>query len=249
MLVTALPRLTRFVASSFLLASSSYCLAQEPADQTAQPAQPKSHRMPVPRKFSYACDNGLTVNVTLREQNARVTLKDKAYSMRQVRSGSGARYAEGSIVWWNKGYQGFLQDESDPNHPIKLAENCKQLSPPPNSGAAAHTVSGTVAYRERVAMPENANLSIQLQDTSRADAPAQVIAQQEITFAGRQVPVPFELAYEPAKIDPKHTYSVSARITVDGQLRFLNTSAHLVLTQGHPAKVNLMLQPVTPPAK
>jgi len=89
--------------------------------------------MPVPRKFSYACDGGITVNVTLREQNARVTFKDKSYSMKQVRTGSGARYSDGTIVWWNKGYDGFLQDETDPNHPVKLAENCKQTAPPPNS--------------------------------------------------------------------------------------------------------------------
>ena len=89
--------------------------------------------MPVPRKFSYACDGGLTISVTIREQSARVSLKDESYFMRQVRSGSGARYAEGNIVWWNKGYEGFLQDETDPNHPIKLAQNCKQTSPPPKS--------------------------------------------------------------------------------------------------------------------
>ena len=89
--------------------------------------------MPVARKFSYACDGGITVNVTLREQNARVTFKDKSYSMKQVRSGSGVRYADGNIVWWNKVYEGFLQDESDPNHPAKLAENCKQTSPAPKT--------------------------------------------------------------------------------------------------------------------
>ena len=89
--------------------------------------------MPVPRKFSYACDGGSTINVTLREQTARVTFKDKSYSMKQVRSGSGARYSDGTIVWWNKGYQGFLQDETDPSRPVLLAENCKQTSPPPKS--------------------------------------------------------------------------------------------------------------------
>jgi membrane-bound inhibitor of C-type lysozyme len=133
---TALPRIARFIASSFLLASSSLSLAQEPANnagQAAPSAQPKSHRMPVARKFSYACDGGLTVNVTLREQNARVTFKDKSYSMKQVRSGSGARYADGTTVWWSKGYEGFLQDETDPNHPVKLAENCKQTSPQPKA--------------------------------------------------------------------------------------------------------------------
>jgi len=118
-----------FIVLSFLLVSS-FSLAQVPVSQSAQP---KSHRMPVPRRFSYACDGGLTVNVSIREQTARVSFKDKSYSMRQVRSGSGARYAEGAIVWWNKGYEGFLQDETDSNHPTKLAENCKQTSPAPKS--------------------------------------------------------------------------------------------------------------------
>jgi len=185
--------------------------AQQPVPPPAAP--PQSHRMPVASKFSYACDGNVTVAVTLRGERARVVFKDKTYSMKHVKSGSGARYAEGSVVWWNKGYGGFLQDESDPNHPVMLAENCKQTSPTPNSSDAAHAVSGTVAYRERIAMPENA---LHLRDTSRADAPARVVAQQEITFGRRQVPLPFELASEPVKIDPQHTYSVSARINVDG---------------------------------
>ena len=104
------------------------------AQQTATPsAEPKSHRMPVARTFSYACEGGSTVNVTLREQNARVTFRDKSYSMKQVRSGSGARYSDGKIVWWNKGYDGFLEDESDPSHPVNLARNCRQTSPAPKS--------------------------------------------------------------------------------------------------------------------
>jgi membrane-bound inhibitor of C-type lysozyme len=97
-------------------------------ETTSSPARPKSHRMPVPRKFSYSCDGGTTVKVTLRENHARVTFKDKSYAMNQVQSGSGVRYAEGHIVWWSKGFEGFLQDETDSDHPVKLAENCKQIS-------------------------------------------------------------------------------------------------------------------------
>lgn len=129
MVASAFRTAATFIVLSFL-AASSLSPARGPVGQAAQP---KSHRMPVARKFSYACDGGLTVNVTIREQSARVSFKDESYSMRQVRAGSGVRYAEGRIVWWNKGYEGFLQDETDPNHPIKLAENCKQTSPPPKS--------------------------------------------------------------------------------------------------------------------
>src|SRR5262245_53119858 len=121
----------RFMVLLILVAFSSFSLAQQPAGQPAEPGEPKSHRMPVARTFSYTCDGGATVKVTIREQNARVTFKDQSYSMKQVRSGSGARFSDGTIVWWNKGYEGFLQDETDPSQPVVLARNCKQTSPPP----------------------------------------------------------------------------------------------------------------------
>jgi len=124
------PRTANLKSLILVLAIAFVTPAQEPSTQSAQP---KSHRMPVARKFSYSCDSGVTVNVTLREQNARVTFKDKSYSMKQVRSGSGVRYAKGNLVWWNKGYEGFLQDETDPSHPVKLADNCKQTSPRPKT--------------------------------------------------------------------------------------------------------------------
>src|SRR6516225_3433270 len=62
----------------------------------------------------------------------------------------------------------------------------KQVPP----ASSLPTISGNVAYRERIALPENAVLIVQLQDVSFADAPAKVIAEQKITFAGRQVPLP-----------------------------------------------------------
>lgn len=192
----------------------------------------------------YNCDGGATLTVYLREHTARVIFKDKTYLVHQVEAASGTRYSDGTVVWWSKGYDGFLQDETNPSQPVMLAENCHQVSPTPNR--AMPSISGTVTYRERVAMPENAVLTVQLQDVSRADAPAQVIAEQRIVFAGRQVPLAFDLDYDAAKIDPKHTYSVSARITVDGQLRFLNTSAYRVLTQGHPVTLNMVVHSPTP---
>jgi putative lipoprotein len=163
--------------------------------------------------------------------------------MKQVQAASGTRYSDGTIVWWSKGYDGFLEDETDPKQAVKLAQNCKQVSPPPSP--ASPTISGMVAYRERIALPENAVLTVQLQDVSFADGPARVIAEQKITLAGRQVPLPFELAYDAVRIDPRHSYSVSARITVEGHLRFLSTSAFPVLTGGNPSRINILVQPAS----
>jgi putative lipoprotein len=59
------------------------------------------------------------------------------------------------------------------------------------------------------------------------------------------VPIPFELRYEPTRIDPKHQYTVSARILVDGQLRFISDTAYPVLGSGAPATdVEIVVKPV-----
>jgi len=118
---------TLSVAASiaFSLLTSSFPTHAQAAPSS--PGQAKSHRMPVPRKFSYRCDGGTALKVALRENHARVVFKDKSYAMTQVESGSGVRYAEGHIVWWSKGSEGFLEDETDPDHPVKLARNCQQV--------------------------------------------------------------------------------------------------------------------------
>ena len=93
-------------------------------------------------------------------------------------------------------------------------------------------LTGTVTYLQRIALPPNAVIDVQLQDVSLQDVPATVIAAERYVAEERQVPIPFELTYDPAGIDPKHTYAVAARITVDGKLRWINTQRYPVLTGG-----------------
>ncbi len=231
------------VAAFVVFASIATSMATAQETPPVDSAGPKSHRMPMMQRLSYNCDGGTKVVVFLRERNARVSFQGKTYAMKQVEAASGTRYSEGSIVWWSKGEEGFLEDDTKAGEPVKLAENCK-LERARSATADSGVVAGTVAYRERMAMPENALLTIQLQDVSRAGAPAKVIAEQKFMFAGHQVPLPFEVHYDPAKIDPKRNYALSARITVNAQLIFLNTTAYPVITQGNPAKVDMVLQMV-----
>ena len=65
------------------------------------------------------------------------------------------------------------------------------------------TITGEVIYRERIALPPNAVLTVELADVSLADAPAAVIAKQKIDPAG-QVPIKFEIEVDPAVVQPKH---------------------------------------------
>jgi uncharacterized lipoprotein YbaY len=111
--------------------------------------------------------------------------------------------------------------------------------------AAGARVTGTETYRERIALPPNAVVHVSLQDVSRADAPAVVLGEQMIETQGRQVPIPYEIPYDPAAIDQRFTYSVRARITVGGQLMFTSTTATLVITRGNPTTdVEIVVQRV-----
>jgi len=96
------------------------------------------------------------------------------------------------------------------------------------------SLTGNVTYRERIALDPSAVIEVELLDVSKADAPAEVIASQTIEADGKQVPIPFELTYDPAKIDPRFTYAVAARILVNGELRWISQESNRVLTQGNP---------------
>ncbi len=106
---------------------------------------------------------------------------------------------------------------------------------------------GTVTYRERIALTPGATLTVQIRDTSLADVASELIAEQVVPDPG-QVPIRFEVPYASARIDQRHTYSVSARIVeADGRLAFINDTAYDVITRGNPPEVDLVLVMVEPP--
>lgn len=109
------------------------------------------------------------------------------------------------------------------------------------------SVTGTVTYREQIALSPDARLIVQIRDTSYADAAAELIAEQVIADPG-QVPVSFDVEYDPDDINSRNRYSVSARIEEsDGRLAFINDSAHDVITGGNPTRVDMVLVLVEPP--
>jgi len=97
------------------------------------------------------------------------------------------------------------------------------------------TVTGTITYVEKIALPaEGVVVTVKIEDISRADAPAVTIGQQIIENPGHQVPIPFEIEYNPADIDERYVYALRARIEVIGKLWFINTSRYAVITRDNP---------------
>ncbi|SNR64547.1 YbaY family lipoprotein [Hymenobacter mucosus] len=104
------------------------------------------------------------------------------------------------------------------------------------------SITGTVTYRERMALPASAVVRLQLQDVSRQDVAATVVDSVTIRPNGRQVPLAFTLRYDTARIQENVTYALQARIVADGQLLFINDVSYPVVTRGNPKQVQMVLR-------
>lgn len=96
---------------------------------------------------------------------------------------------------------------------------------PTLSIAAEKAIRGSVVYRERIALPPEASLTIQLLDVSVADAPSKVIAEKHISSL-KSSPLAFELTFDPALLVEDHTYALQARINAGDTLWFINDTRH-----------------------
>jgi putative lipoprotein len=112
---------------------------------------------------------------------------------------------------------------------------------------AASMVTGTVTYREKIALTPSAVVQIMLVDVSRADAAAVVIGEQVIKGPG-QAPIDFEIVYDPAKIDPSFSYAIQVRIMEGDELAFTTDTRYPVITRGSPTRVDIVLKKLGLPA-
>lgn len=115
-------------------------------------------------------------------------------------------------------------------------------------GAASAALTGSVAYRERVALPPDAIAEVSLIDATAQDVAAPVIATTTVRSEGKQVPLAFTLPYDESRIDKTHLYTVRAVIRSGPQLLWTTDIVRGVITQGNPIHVDLMLTRVDPSA-
>ena len=130
-----------------------------------------------------------------------------------------------------------------PAPPSPTAPAPEILPPPEPPPGQTATLTGTVTYRQRIALTPEAVVQVELRDVSRQDVEAPLIARKIVEKPG-QVPVAFTLDYDAGAIDPRHTYAVSARITDRGQLRFVTDTLVPVLASGAPSTVEIVVVPV-----
>ena len=150
---------------------------------------------------------------------------------------SGRNYAVSALI---RDANGGLIYRSSTSIPVITQGNPTsgiQLLVEPTSGGQPQgtaSVTGVLTYRENIALPATARATVRLVNLSLADNPLGIIAEQTIANPG-QVPIPFDLKYDPNRIDQNLLYSIKASIDDgSGNMLFVTTRDYLVITQRNP---------------
>lgn len=130
--------------------------------------------------------------------------------------------------------------------PVAAAEDNTSEAADNTSGMAS--VTGTVSYLQRSALPPDALVEISIRNASLADAPPEMttLATYAFTADGQQVPLPFEVFYSTADVNEAALYSIGAAIRDGGgKLLFISTTINPVITRGNPTTgVEIEVSPV-----
>jgi len=85
--------------------------------------------------------------------------------------------------------------------------------------AADLSVAGTATYRERIALPDNAALTVRLLDVTNTGGAPTSVGETVVSPAG-QVPIAFEFVVAENVAAADHRYALHASIAVDGKVLF-----------------------------
>ena len=98
-------------------------------------------------------------------------------------------------------------------------------------------VTGVIAHTHPMTLPVGFVVTVTIEDTTKADAPGKEIAEQVINSQGEELPMPFDVVYDPGKINANHTYSVRVQIQDStGKMLYTNNTSVPVITNGNPTK-------------
>ncbi|HPF41406.1 MAG TPA: YbaY family lipoprotein [Phycisphaerae bacterium] len=101
-------------------------------------------------------------------------------------------------------------------------------------------VTGTVSYRERIALPPEAVCFVELVEVDVRGRPVRVLEKQLIRMGTASSAI-YDIEYDPRSIEPNRRYAVQARIEMNGRLLMDTPSTYYVLTQGGPDRVDILM--------
>jgi putative lipoprotein len=106
---------------------------------------------------------------------------------------------------------------------------------------AAGVVTGTAAYRERIAMPKDAAFEATPEDVSKRDPPAEAIGKALMENRGNP-PYHCSISHDPRQIVDHPTYAVRATIKIEDRLAFASDISYPVIPRGNGKEPDILLK-------
>lgn len=102
-------------------------------------------------------------------------------------------------------------------------------------------VTGTIAYRNRIFLPQDAIAMVELREGNTGPSTGITLGAQRIDEI-RQIPIPFEIEYDPLDINPRRTYVISATISAAGRPLYTTVDQYAVITNGKGQQVAVSVE-------
>lgn len=102
-------------------------------------------------------------------------------------------------------------------------------------------VTGTIAYRNRIFLPQDAIAMVELREGNTGVSTGITLGAQRIDEI-RQIPIPFEIEYDPLDINPRRTYVIQATITAGGRPLYTTVDQYAVITNGKGQQVAISVE-------
>lgn len=186
-------------------------------------------------------------------RSATLRALGKSWILPEVDAARGARYSNQDITLWIKGDTALVERNektvfrncvlTTSAFGEQAAHGLTTLSEPSHHWRA---VTGTVSYREPIALHPTAVLIVSLQEVQQEDTPPKLIREQRYPVQHQRrhpkkpVPILFEVRYDGNLIQPSFRYQVSAHIEDRGRLVLVTDTPSAVIT-GYPNHADLLL--------
>jgi putative lipoprotein len=206
---------------------------------------------------TYTCDDRSKIEVTYLTNSegrplATLNVAGKSLNLALIPSASGTHYRGDGANFYTRGDDAILEDGTAQIRRCTLGDKPPAIAPQPAPPVAVSSfvdISGSVAYRQRIALPPDAILTVRVQDTSRADSKARTLAEQTIELAGQQVPINFQLTVDRDLMGKKARITLAARIESRGKLLFISDKVYPVNIEAGKSHIDMQLRQVSAPRK
>lgn len=184
-------------------------------------------------------DTGVMITEVVRgsaAERAGLEVNDRIVSVHGYQVGyvDGTLYDCGQEFERSADENGWVRILVQNNRDGKLMNLPLQLEPRHQS------IQGTVTYRDRSSLPRDAVMTVELREVYQQGRQPITVARETIAV-GRQVPIPFDLEYDPTQVDSRRHYVMHANISSGGRQLYTMRQDTPVTINNTPNNLQLVL--------